>query len=186
MLNKSLYSLCCFILSLVLMGCGNQTESIEPTPLVLNVRFDIPTSSPKEVDKYFITPLSKALKSAPHIHTAHGVAMTNSATMTVFFEEGVKFAEGNEIINRVISGLKSPKAFEVVNFTELCGDDLSQSDLMYIANAKGVKSENILDNVITVSEELANNLLPKAEFDAMFSGECDEPAPSAPLYVLEQ
>ena len=186
MLNKLLYPCICFATSLVLVGCGDGSESIEPTPLVVNVRFDIPAASPKDVEKYFTTPLTKALKSAPHIHTTHGVAMTNGATVTIFFEEGIKFSEGNEIINRVIAGLKSPKAFQVVDFTELCGDNLSQSDLMHIAKAKGVKSESIFDNVITASEKLADNLLPKEEYDAMFSGECDDPAASAPLYVLEQ
>lgn len=187
MLNKtSLYQWFCGLFSLTLLGCGDGSDSIEPTPLVMNVRFDVPSSTPKDIEKYLMSPLTKALKSAPHIHTTHAIALTNGATITVFFEEGIKFAEGNEIINRVISSLKSPKKFDVVNFSELCGDDLSQSDIMHIAKAKGMKSENILDNVITVSETLADNILPKEEYDAMFSGDCDEPATPAPFYVLEQ
>jgi hypothetical protein len=186
MRNKLLLQCIGVSLALILIGCGGEAETIEPTPLVLHVRFDIPSASPKDVEKYFVAPLTKALKSAQFITTTHGVAMTNGATVTVFFEEGIKFAEGNEIINAAIVGLKSPKPFEIVNFTELCGDDLSQSDIMHIAKGKGVKPESILERVITVTEQIGESVLPKAEFDAMFSGECDEPTPPAPLYVLDQ
>lgn len=173
-----------FILAAFLVACSSDTQSIEPTPLVISARFEIPTSTPKDIEKYFTNPLVKALKSAPHVSLTHAIALTNGATVIVFFEAGIKFAEGEDIINTVLSSVKSPKKFNTTDFTELCGDDLSQSDLMHIAKAKGVKSESVFDNVITVSSDLAKNILPSEEYDSMFANECDEPS-TAPLYVLE-
>lgn len=172
------------VLACCLTACGSDSQSIEPTPLVVSARFDIPKSSPKDIEKYFTNPLVKALKTAPHVSNTRGIALTNGATLIVFFEDGVKFAEGEDIINSVLASVKSPKKFNTVGLTELCGDDLSQSDLMHIAKAKGIKSENVFDNVITVSADLAKNLMPAEEYDSMFSNECDEPS-TAPLYVLE-
>jgi hypothetical protein len=171
------------VLAGLLAACGN-TQSIESTPLVVSARFNIPASAPKDIERYFTNPLVRALKSAPHVSVTHATALTNGATVVVFFEDGVKFAEGEDIINTVLASVKSPKKFNTVDFTELCGDDLSQSDLMHIAKAKGVKPESVFDNVITVSSDMAKNILPPEEFDSMFANECDEPI-TAPLYVLE-
>lgn len=173
-----------FIVASCLVACSNDTQSIEPTPLIISVRFDIPASTPKDIEKYFTNPLAKALKSAPHVSTTHAIALNNGATLVVFFEDGIKFAEGEDIITAVLKSVKSPKKFNTVDFTELCGDDLSQGDLMHIAKTKGIKSEAVFDNVITVSTNLAKNILPPEEFDSMFANECDEPS-TAPLYVLE-
>lgn len=171
------------IMALCLTACGNNS-SIQPTPLVMSVRFEIPASSPRDIEKYFIKSLNKALTSTPHVSATHPIALTNGATIIVIFEDGIKFAEGEDIINGVIASVKSPKKPVTINFTELCGDDLSQSDLMHIAKAKGIKSENVFDNVITVTEGLGKNILPQDEYNSMFANECDEPA-QAPLYVLE-
>lgn len=173
-----------FILASCLVACSTDTQSIEPTPLVVSVRFDIPTSTPKDIERYFTNPLVKALKSAPHVSITHAIALTNGATVVVFFEAGIKFAEGEDIVNAVLASVKSPKKFNTADFTELCGDDLSQSDLMHIAKAKGAKPESVFDNVISVSSDLAKNILPSEEYDSMFANECDEPS-TAPLYVLE-
>jgi hypothetical protein len=172
------------VLTGLLVACSNVTQSIEPTPLVVSARFSIPASTPKDIERYFTTPLARALKSASHVSVTHETALTNGATVVVFFENGVKFAEGKDIINNVLASVKSPQKFNTVDFTELCGDDLSQSDLMHIAKTKGVKPESVFDNVITVSSEIAKNILPKEEFDSMFANECDKPS-TAPLYVLE-
>jgi hypothetical protein len=176
-----------FILSLGLGGCSDkETADIGTVPLVLNVRFDITGSSPQEVEKYFVKPLITALNSAHHVSTTHGIAMSNSATITVFFEDGVHFAEGEAIVESVLKSTKTPKKYSASScIIELNGDDLSQSNLMHIAQAKGVKPENVMDNFITVTESLAENLLPKEEFDSMFSNDCDE-APDAPLYILNE
>ncbi|QOL20083.1 hypothetical protein [Candidatus Bodocaedibacter vickermanii] len=173
-----------FIVTCCLVACSNDTQNIEPTPLVVSARFDIPASPPKDIEKYFTNPLVKALKSAPHVSITHAIALKNGATVVVFFEDGIKFAEGEDIITSVLTSVKSPKKFNTVDFTELCGDDLSQSDLMHIAKAKGVKSESVFDNVITVSADIAKNILPSEEYNSMFANECDEPS-TAPLYVLE-
>jgi hypothetical protein len=172
-----------YIIVLCLLACSNNNE-VEPTPLVMSVRFEIPASTPKDIEKYFIKSLNKALTSAPHVSATHPFAFTNGATVVVIFEDGIKFAEGEDIINGVMASVKPQKKAVAINFTELCGDDLSQSDLMHIAKAKGIKSENVFDNVITVTEDLGKNILPQDEYNAMFANECDEPA-QVPLYVLE-
>lgn len=174
-----------FIVSGFLFACGDGERSIYPTPLVMNVRVDVPNTGAIYLEKYFTKPMVGALKSAPHVSNTHAIATSNGATITVFFEEGVKFAEGEEIILDKLKSINLPRKINEPQFTELCGDDLSSSNLMHIAKAKGLKSEIIMDNVITVSSELASNMLPKEEYDAMFSSECDEDAPSVPLYVLE-
>lgn len=164
-----------WIMILCLAACSN-SNILQPTPLVMSVRFEIPSSNPRDIEKYFIKPLNKALNSADHVSAVHPIALTNGATLVVFFEDGIKFAAGEDIINDVIASVKSPKKPTSVNFTEMCGDDLSQSDLMHIARAKGLKPENVLDNVITVTEDLGKNILPSDEYNAMFTNECDEPA----------
>lgn len=169
-------------MTLWLGACSN--SGIEPTPLVMSVRFEIPASNPMDIEKYFIKSLNKALTSTPHISATHPIALTNGATVVVIFEDGIKFAEGEDIINTVIASVKSSKKIATINFTELCGDDLSQSDLMHIAKAKGVKPENVFDNVITVTEDLGKNILPQDEYTSMFANECEEPT-QVPLYVLE-
>jgi hypothetical protein len=171
------------IMVICLAACGNNS-GIEPTPLVMSVRFEIPSSNARDIEKYFIKPLTKALGSAAHVSATHPIALTNGATLIVFFEDGIKFAEGEDIINAVIAAVKSPKKPSSVNFTEMCGDDLSQSDLMHIAKAKGIKPENVFDNVITVTGDLGKNILPPDEYNSMFQNKCDEPA-QVPLSVLE-
>lgn len=171
---------CCFLLA-----CGDEGGSIHPTPLVMNIRVDIPNAGAAYIEKYFIKSMIGGLKSAPHVSNTHAIATTNGATITVFFEDGIKFAEGEDIIQEVLNSVNTPKKIAETQLTELCGDDLSESNLMHIAKAKGIKTENVLDNVITVSSELASNILPKEEYDAMFSNECDDTPASTPLYVLE-
>jgi|GEM_PF-2212923 len=171
---------CCFLLA-----CGDGEVSIHPTPLVMNVRVDVPNAAASYIEKYFTRPIIGSLKAAPHVSNTHAIAIRNGATITVFFEEGIKFAEGEDIIQEALSSIKTPKKIGATQLTELCGDDLSQSNLMHIAKAKGIKAENILDNVITVSSDLAANIMPKEEYNAMFSNECDDASSPAPLYVLE-
>lgn len=183
MRNKFATCILAVCLITFLVACSN-SNVLQPTPLVISVRFEIPSSNAKDIEKYFIKPIAKALDSAAHVAATHPIALTNGATLVVFFEDGIKFAEGEDIINGVISAVKSSKKPASVNFTELCGDDLSQSDLMHIAKAKGIKPENVFDNVITVAEDVGKNILPADEFSAMFANECDEPA-QVPLYVLE-
>jgi hypothetical protein len=177
----------CLTLALIgfLYGCGTDEPTIHPTPLVMNVRIDVPNANPAYIEKYITKPISATLKSAPHVSKTHAIARTNGATIVVFFEDGIKFAQGETIIMERIDALSLPKQYTGLDFTELCGDDLSESNLMHLAQAKGIKPEAILDNVITVSEEMAESMLPAEELNAMFSNECDEPATNAPLYVLE-
>jgi hypothetical protein len=174
-----IFTLCCFLL-----GCNNDIDSIHPIPLVMNVRLELSGVTPRYVEKYFVKPMMNVLQTTQHISNTHGVATMNGATLIIFFEDGVKFAEGEAIVQGVINSVKLPKKFTTVKITELCGDDLTDSNLMHIAKGKNIKPENILDNIVTVSHDLAANILPLEEYNAMFSNECDEPS-KTPLYVLE-
>lgn len=149
------------------------------------MRFDVPGTEPGYLEKYFTKPISKALKSTAHVSMLHAIATKDNVTMVVFFEDGVKFAEGEELLLNAVTMVNPPKKFTAIHFTELCGDDLSQSNLMHIAKTKKIKPENILDNVITISADMASHIMPEEEYTAMFSNECNEADTSAPLYVLE-
>lgn len=172
------------IVGFFLFGCSNEPD-IHPTPLVIGVRFDIPNASPEYIEKYFTQPLIKSLNSTAHITNTHAIAIKNAATINVFFEDEIKFAEGEEIIQKTIKSATLPKKLKSVYFTELCGDDLSDSNLMHIAKTKGIDLEKVLDNVVPVSPDLAKNLLPAEEYNTMFSNECDDPEIENPLYILK-
>lgn len=181
---RSWLYLCLFVLCLT--GCGDQEVlSIHPTPLILNVRFSVDHASPQYVEKYFTVPIEKALKKADHVTTTHALAVTNSGTVTVFFEDGVKFSEGEDIILSTLNSVKLPKKVQFKEFTELCGEDLSDGHLMHLAKVKGIDVHSVLDRVITVTEELPSDILPKSTFDNMFENDCNPPQHKAPLYVLE-
>jgi multidrug efflux pump subunit AcrB len=174
-----------WVFSVFLVACSNDQVSLHPTPLVINARFNFSNASPDYIEKYFLNPMAKAFKSVSHISATHTIATTNTATVIVFFHDGVNFVVGEEIIQNTIQSLALPQKFNGVVLTELCGDDLSESNWMHIAKAKKVKTESVLDNIVTVAADIGEHLLPPEEYQAMFANECEEQKVNAPLYVLE-
>lgn len=173
--------------SLVLLFCGcsnTDVPELEPTPLVVNLRLQIANSSPKYLEKHFVSKIEKAVKKLPHVASTHGMALTNEAVVTIFYGGDVKFAEAEAYIYKLIPDLQLPIQAKKITVVELCGAELSKSNLMHIAKNQGLN--HFLDEVVAVKADLASNLLPKEEFDAMFHNECDEVKREAPLYILEE
>ncbi len=170
--------------SLALVGCDSKKLELNSTPLVMSVRFKVENASPQYIEKYFTSPFVMALEAAPHVTDTHALAITNSATITVFFEDGIKFSEGEDIIVSASKDAKFPKKVNLKEFAELCGDDLTKGHLMHIAKLKGINPALVLDRVITVTADLPENLMPPGAFDSMFPDECNSSS-EIPLYVLE-
>lgn len=172
---------------LLLVGCSNTSvPELEPTPLVISLRVELANATPQYGDKYFLKTIERAVKGLPHVASTHGAAFTNEVVINVFYEEGIKFAEAEDDIEKLMQTLKLPSQLKNVRLAELCGKDLDQSHLTHIAKSKGLNIKSMLDEVVDAKPELAANLLPKEEFDAMFRNECDEVNHALPLYILEE
>lgn len=173
--------------TLFLWACSDtKVPELEPTPLVVSVRIQIDNGPPKYMEKYFVNKLETGLKTLPHVVSTHGMALTNEAVITVFYEDGVKFSDAEFAIKKLVPDLQLPVKPSKTTLVELCGADLSHSNLAHIAQNKGLNLNAMLNEVVPVEPDLASNMLPKEEFDAMFHNECDEVSRDAPLYILEE